>query len=125
VTATGETVTAKTTDDVPLAVDEVAGVEADDVGADGLDRADEFVADDHGCLDGFLGPSIPVVDVNVGAADGGFFDLDEDIVHAGGGHGDLGEGEAGTGLELGDSAHGFGRHESDLVKIRTRCGAVG
>ena len=40
--------------------------------ADALDDADKFVADDHRHRNRFLRPRIPVVNVNVGAADRSF-----------------------------------------------------
>ena len=109
--ATREAVAAEAANDVALAVDQIAGRKPDDVGADGFDGADEFVADDHGWLDGFFRPRVPVVNVNIGPADGSFFDLDEDVVDAGLGHGDFREREAGAGLEFGDGAHSGSGHE--------------
>ena len=41
--------------------------------ADALDDADKFMPDDHRHRNGFLRPGVPVVDVNVGAADRVFF----------------------------------------------------
>ena len=46
------------------------GLKASDLGADPLHHADELVADDHRHRDGLLAPLVPVVDVDVGAADG-------------------------------------------------------
>ena len=76
VAAAGEAVAAETADDVAFAVDEIAGLEANNIGPDGGDGADELMADHHRRLDRFLGPSVPVINVNIGPADGGFFDLD-------------------------------------------------
>jgi hypothetical protein len=46
VAATGEAVAAETANDVAFAVDQIAGLQTnDDVGPDGFDGADEFVAD--------------------------------------------------------------------------------
>ena len=58
------------------------GKEVVDVGADFDDLADELVADDHRHGDGLLRPGVPVVDVEVGAADAGAKDLDEHVVDA-------------------------------------------
>lgn len=76
VAAAGEAVAAEAADDVALAVDEIAGLKANNISPDGGDGADELMADDHRRLDRFLGPSVPVINVNIGPADGGFFDLD-------------------------------------------------
>src|SRR5262249_29253674 len=65
-----------------LAADQVAGAEVIDVGADLDDLADELVADDHGHGDGPAGPVVPLVDVDVGAADAGALDADQDVVDA-------------------------------------------
>jgi hypothetical protein len=97
VAAAGEAVAADAADDVALAIDKVAGLEADHVAADLLDHADKLVSDDHRHRDGLLGPRVPVVDVDVGAADRSLLDLDQHVVDAGFRHRDLGELEPGTG----------------------------
>ena len=102
-----EAVAADAAHDVAFAVDEVAGLAAVNVGADRLDNADKLVADDHGRLDCFFGPSVPVVDVDVGAADGSFLHLDQDVVDSRRGHGNLHEIEPRSGAEFGDGAHGL------------------
>ena len=78
----GQAIAATPADDVPLAADDVADVEVLDVRADLDDLADELVADDHRHRDRLLGPGVPVVDVQVGAADAGPQDLDEHVVDA-------------------------------------------
>ena len=69
--AAGQAVAAASADDVAFAADDVAGLKIGDVGADLDDFADEFVADDHRHGDGLLRPLVPLVDVQVGAADAG------------------------------------------------------
>ena len=44
--------------------------------------SDIFMAYGHRNLDGVLGPLVPIVDMEVGAADGHLPYLDEDIVHS-------------------------------------------
>src|SRR3546814_9182670 len=51
-------------------------------GSDLDDAADEFMADHQPGLDRALAPLVPQVDVQVGAADGGFLELDQDLVRA-------------------------------------------
>src|SRR3546814_11424120 len=51
-------------------------------GADFDDAADEFMADHQPGLDRSLAPLVPQVDVQVGAADGGLLELDQDLVRA-------------------------------------------
>jgi hypothetical protein len=82
VAASGEAVAAATADDVALGADDLAGMEVVHVGADGDDLADELMPDDHRHRNGLLRPGVPFVDVQVGAADAGFADLDEDIIDA-------------------------------------------
>src|SRR3546814_13754208 len=51
-------------------------------GSDLDDAADEFMADHQPGPDRALAPLVPQVDVQVGAADGGFLELDQDLVRA-------------------------------------------
>ena len=46
-----------------------------------------LMTDGHWGFDSLLAPLVPLVDVEVGTADGSLLDLDEDIVHAYLGHG--------------------------------------
>ena len=67
----GQAMAAATADDVTFAADEVARREVLDVGADLDDLADELVADESGGWIVVLGPGVPRLDVQVGAADAG------------------------------------------------------
>ncbi len=104
--AAGEAVAAASADDVAFAGDEVSGLEVVDVGADLGDLADEFVTDDEGDGDGFLRPGVPVVDVEVGAADAGLEDANLDVVDAGFRFGDVREPETFFGVRLDQGFHG-------------------
>src|SRR5436309_119925 len=84
-----QTISATATDDVPFAGDDLADVEVRHIGADLDDGANEFMADDERDGNGLLGPGVPLVDVQVGAADAGAQDLDEDVVDADGGERDV------------------------------------
>ncbi len=88
-----QTVPAAAADQMPFAADQFAEFHVVDVAADGGDMADEFVPDHHRGFDGLLRPFIPVVDVYVGAADGGFGDFDQDVVDAVFGHRHIGQGQ--------------------------------
>jgi hypothetical protein len=68
--------------DVTLADNEIAAREPFHVIADKIDNADKFVADRHRHRDRFLRPGVPVIYVDVGAADGRFHDADEHIICA-------------------------------------------
>ena len=69
--------------DVTLAGDPLADLEPDDVGAELLDLAHELVPDDHRHWDGRLRPRVPVVDVQIGAADRGLANADQHLAIAG------------------------------------------
>jgi hypothetical protein len=82
VTAAREAVSAATADDVTFSADELTDGEIGDVGADGYDFADELVTNDEPLTDGRSGPGIPVVNMEVGAADAGVENADFDVVDA-------------------------------------------
>ena len=67
-------------DDVPFTGNEIARRKAFDPSADALHHADKFMPDDHWHRDRLLRPRIPVVNMDVGAADRGFFDPDEHVI---------------------------------------------
>ena len=67
------------TGDVALAGNALADVQSGDARAKLGDLADVFMADGHGRLDVLLRPRVPVVNVDIRAADRGFVDLDEDL----------------------------------------------
>jgi hypothetical protein len=72
--------------DVHFGGDEVSLFDAGDFIAEGGDFAAELVAGDERRVNAVLRPAVPVVNVEVGAADGGHFDFDEDLVAAEGGN---------------------------------------
>jgi hypothetical protein len=82
VAAAGEAVSTATADYMAFAADDLANGEIGDVGAHGYDFADELVANDEALADGGFCPGIPVVDVEVGAADAGVENADLDVVDA-------------------------------------------
>ena len=66
----------------PSPRDDVAESEVVDVGAEVDDLADELVADGEAGRGWCAGPGVPLVDVEVGAADAGVEDADLDVVDA-------------------------------------------
>ena len=104
--AAGEAVAAASADDVALSADELADGEVGDVGAYGDDFADELVADDEALPDGGAGPGVPLVDVEVGAADAGVEDADLYVVDADLGLGDVLEPEAALFAVFDECLHG-------------------
>ena len=105
VAAAGEAVAAASADDVTFAGDDLADGEIGDVGADGDDLADELVADGEADGDGGAGPGVPVVDVEVGAADAGVEDANLYVVDADLGLGNVFEPEAAFGAAFYECLH--------------------
>src|SRR3546814_20737956 len=73
----GAAVAAVAADDMALGRNPLADRVAAYAGSDLDDAADEFMADHQPGLDRALAPLVPQVDVQVGAADGGFLELDQ------------------------------------------------
>ena len=94
--AAGQAISAAAADDVPFAADDVAEVEILDVGADRDDPADELMPDDQRHGNRLLRPGVPVVNVDVGAADARAIDLDQHVVDADLGHGHVFEPQTGS-----------------------------
>jgi hypothetical protein len=82
-------VTTVAASNVALACYTVANFDVAYTGTNLGNNAYILVTDGHGSLDGLLAPFVPLVDVEVGAADGSLLNLDEDIVHAYFGHGNF------------------------------------
>ena len=80
--ASGQTVAALAARDVALGADDLAGVDGGDTLTELDDLADELVADDQRGMDGVLGPLVPAVDVQVGAADPCTEDADQHLTRA-------------------------------------------
>ena len=84
--------------DVALAGHPLTDLEPDDVGAERGDLAHELVADHHRHRDGRLRPRIPVMDVQVGAADRRLAHPDQHVAVAGRGLVDVFEPQPGLGV---------------------------
>jgi len=97
-TAAGEAVAAASADDVAFAGDELAYGDVSDVRAKVDDLSDKFVADDETLADSFAGPGIPIVDVEIGAADSCVEDADLNVVDADGGFRNVFKPEATVGM---------------------------
>ena len=74
VSSSGQTVATFAAHQVPFAGNDITGLEIVHMSTGFYNFAHKFVTKMHGDRDGFLGPGIPVVDVHVCAADGGFVD---------------------------------------------------
>ena len=113
VTSAGPAVAAATAYDVAFSRDDIPGGEIGDIRPDFDDSSDKFVPDDHRHGDRFLGPGVPVVDVQVGAADPGLFDFDQAIADSELRKGDVLEFESQAAVVFDESFHGRIRY---LVK---------
>ena len=108
--------------DVVVAAQALGAAVADEVGFDRDPVADphpavhplaerhhlaaDLVAHDPGQVDPRLGPGVPVVEMDVGATDRGGEHPEQDLARAGGRLLHVGDGDAGPGGVLDDSAHG-------------------
>jgi hypothetical protein len=79
-TPPGQTIATVPTGDVSLAHYEVAARKTFHVIANSIDNADKLVTDRHWHGNRFLRPGVPIVDVNICAADRSFQYTDEHIV---------------------------------------------
>src|SRR6187402_2255193 len=75
-------VAAMPANNVPLAADRLAWEEIRDIGSHAHDLTHELMPDRHRHVDSFLRPIIPVIDVDIGAADRRLFNPNEHIVNA-------------------------------------------
>ena len=87
--------------------DPVADLETAHFGTHLHDAAHKLVPDGHGHRNGLLGPGVPVINMNVGAADGGLADLDQNIVMADLGYRNLFHPDPDLGLGLYQRFHFF------------------
>jgi hypothetical protein len=74
---------------VAFSGDAVSGFVPCHSGANCLNMANEFMPDRQSGVDSTLSPVIPVVDMDIGPANGGFFEFDQDFVGARFGYGNL------------------------------------
>jgi len=105
VAAAGAAVAAVAAGDVAFAGDALADLEALHFRAHAGDDADVLVADVHRHRDGLLRPLIPVPDMDVGAADRGLGDLDQQVVRADLGHRHVGHLQTRRRLQFGKCFH--------------------
>jgi hypothetical protein len=105
VLAPGAAVAAVAAHDVALGRDAVADAVTGHARAHLHDAPDELVADGEAGLDGALAPLVPLVDVQVGAADRGLLQLDQHLVRADLGHRHFFHPDAGLGVALDQGFH--------------------
>src|SRR5690606_36361121 len=108
VLAAAAAVAAMAADDVAFGRDALADLVPGHARAELGDAADELVADDQAGPDRALAPLVPQIDVQVGAADGGLLDLDQDFVGPGHRHRYVLHPDALAGLALDQRFHHCG-----------------
>ena len=108
--------------DVHFGGDEIAFLDAGDLIAERDHFAAEFVPGNQRRMNASLGPAVPFIDMEIGAADGGDFDLDEHFAAAESGNLNFADLRARRGFRLDHREHGSrhapGRsagHESHLM----------
>src|SRR5690606_30784354 len=122
VLAPGAAVAAVAADDVALGRDPLPDPVAGHARAEAGDPADELVADHQALRNRALGPFIPEVDVQVGAADGGLLEADQHLVRTRFGHRNLLHPDAAGQLALDQGLHGGG--DGGLLRLRHGWGRV-
>src|SRR5580704_1838856 len=101
--------------DVHFRGNEVAFLHAGDFVAEGHHFAAEFVSGNQRRVNASLRPAVPLIDMKIGAADGGDFDFDQDIGTSEGGDFDLADVGARSRLGFHYCQHGF-KHQSYLIR---------
>ena len=93
---------------VHLGADKVAFLDGGDLAAHGGDRAAEFMTGNQRRVNALLRPSVPIVDMQIGPADGGDLHLHQHIVGAEAGNFDVADFSAGAAGGLDHGQHGCG-----------------
>ncbi len=78
----GQAVAAMATDHVAFAADDLTREKVFDVGANFYDLANKFVADHEGNRNCFTSPLVPFINMDIGPADAGAIDSDENVTDA-------------------------------------------
>ena len=110
------TVTAVAAGDMAFTADPLANMEAGNAFTQGSNLAHIFVADGLTGFDMLGCPIVPLIDMDIGATDGGFVNFDQDFTGAGFRDGNLGQNETRTGMRLYKRIHHFLRHGVHSLK---------
>ena len=103
----GEAIPAMSTGDVSFPDHEIARRESSDVAANRIDDSHKFVADGHRDWNSFLGPGVPIVNVNVRPADRGFDNTNEHVIAGDFWNRNFFEPQPGLGFAFHDGVHRF------------------
>ena len=99
---------------------EIAFLYAGDFIAEGDYFAAELVSGDERRMNASLGPAVPLVNVEVGAADGGDFDFDQDVRASERGDFDLADLRARRGFRLHHREHRIGHGRAPLMRTESK-----
>ena len=105
VTPPGEAIAAAPANDMPFPADQISGMKVRDVRSDLDNFAGKFVADDERHANCGLRPVIPIVDMQVGAANAGGQHANLDVVDAGFGLGNIFEPQSAFGAAFDEGFH--------------------
>jgi hypothetical protein len=100
-------VTAVVAGQVTFTGDDLTDLDTGDTGTQSGNFTHIFVTDGHRSLDVLLRPGIPVVNVYISTADGGFMNFDENFAGAGSRHGNFTQLQTGTGYGFNNGIHPF------------------
>jgi hypothetical protein len=104
--------------DVAFAGHTLTDPQACDTGTQSGDLTHILMTDGHGGLDVLLGPSIPVVDVHIGAADGSLMHPDQNLTGTGLGHGHTAKFQTYPRLSFYNGVHKFHNCRSFIAKVQ-------
>ena len=102
---TSQAVAASTTDQMAFTTDQITDFEIIDVATEFNHMANEFVTDNQRHRNGALGPGIPIINMQISAADTGAIDANEHVVNANFGHWYVDQSESRCGGCFGDGFH--------------------
>ena len=105
VTPAGQAIAAAAAHDVAFSTDDFAWMKIVHIRTNFNDLADKLMADCHRHGNGSARPFVPFVNMQVGTADAGVRDADEDVVDADGGFRNVEQSETGRGVRFDKSFH--------------------
>ena len=105
--APSQAVAASSADHMAFAADNIADMKADGVGTALDNAADKLMPHHHRHRDGLLRPGVPIVNMQVGAADSGAQHLDQHLVDGDDRYRGVFQPQAPLGLALYQCLHGF------------------
>jgi hypothetical protein len=102
---TSQAIAASTTDQMAFTTDQITDFEIIDVATEFNHMANEFVADHQRHRNGALGPGIPIINMQIRAADAGAINADEYVVYANFWHRHVDQSQSRCGGRFSDGFH--------------------